>query len=528
MSGTFVKSTLILTIATLISKILGSVFRIPLQNIAGDEVLGIFTLVYPVYMTALILSVAGIPLAISQLISKARVENDQREIKNIFVTSSILAVLFGLVSFSLLTGLSEQLAQVLGGQKTRLSIIIVSITLLIAPYMAVYRGFFQGYENMKPTAYSQVIEQFIRVALIIGIAYYTVSMDYSNEVVAGGVMIGSSIGTLLSLAYLRYLFIKSSFKPISKEKYSLKDFKKTSRRILKVSLPICVGALTMALLNVVDSLSIPFSLKMAGGESAEINYQYGLYGRGLSLVQIATVFSTSIVLPLIPLISRNLAQNDFRNANKVIVKSQNLAHLFSWPAAIGLLALALPLNLGLFTDLNGSLVLALIGLSAVFTSLTVLGTGILQGLEESKMAAWIIVFGALIKVVFNFVFIQFYGLVGAAIATLLIYILLWFVNSYFIWKKTKVKFVTRETFVQFGSSILMGALIGVPTLFLGLQTWGRLEAIIYGFGGVIIGTVVYLFAVIVLKGVSTEELNRIPGVNKLIKKAGFNQNHPNK
>ncbi len=518
MSGTFVRSTLILTIATLISKILGSVFRIPLQNIAGDEVLGIFTLVYPVYMTALILSVAGIPLAISQLISKAKVKNEQKEIRNIFVTSSILAVLFGLFSFSLLTGLSEQLAQVLGGQNTKLSIIIVSLTLLIAPYMAVYRGFFQGYENMTPTAFSQVIEQFIRVALVIIIAYYTVSMDFSNEIVAGGVMVGSSIGALLSLVYLRYLFQKSPLKPYSEDKYSLKDFKTTSRKILKVSLPICVGALTMALLNVVDSLSIPFSLKVAGVEGTEINYQYGLYGRGLSLVQIATVFSTSIVLPLIPLISRNLAQKDYGNANKIIVKSQNLAHLFSWPAAIGLLTLAIPLNLGLFTDLNGSLVLALIGLSSVFTSLTVLGTGILQGLEESKMAAWIIVFGALMKVVLNFIFIQLYGLVGAAISTLLIYVLLWLINSYFIWKKTKVKIISRETFVQFGSSILMGAIIGVPTLLLGLQGWGRIEALLYSFGSVLVGAVIYIIAIISLKGISIEELNRIPGVRTLRKK----------
>ncbi|MCF6410111.1 putative polysaccharide biosynthesis protein [Pseudalkalibacillus salsuginis] len=522
MSGTFVRSTLILTIATLISKILGSVFRIPLQNIAGDEVLGIFTLVYPVYMTALILSVAGIPIAISQLISKARVENDQEEIRNIFVTSSILAVLFGLFSFSLLTGLSEQLAQLLGGPKTRLSIIIVSITLLIAPYMAIYRGFFQGHENMEPTAFSQVIEQLIRVALVIIIAYYTVNMDFSNEIVAGGVMVGSSIGALLSLVYLRYLFQKSPFKPYSEIKYSLKDFKTTSRKILKVSLPICVGALTMALLNVVDSLSIPFSLKMAGGEGTEINYQYGLYGRGLSLVQIATVFSTSIVLPLIPLISKHLTQKEFDTTNKVIVKSQNLAHLFSWPAAIGLLALALPLNLGLFTDLNGSLVLALIGLSSVFTSLTVLGTGILQGLEESKIAAWIIVFGALMKVLLNFIFIQLYGLVGAAISTLIIYILLWLTNAYFIWKQTKVKLVTRETFVHLGSSILMGLVIGIPTLLFNIQGWDRINALLYSFGAAGIGAVIYIFMVIMFKGISTEELIRIPGANRLIRKKSRN------
>nr|WP_310795863.1 oligosaccharide flippase family protein [Heyndrickxia oleronia] len=91
MNQSFIKSTLILSIATLVSKILGSIFRIPLQNIAGDQVLGIFSLVYPVYMVALTLSVAGIPIAISQLITKARVNHNQTDIRNIFVTAGILA-----------------------------------------------------------------------------------------------------------------------------------------------------------------------------------------------------------------------------------------------------------------------------------------------------------------------------------------------------------------------------------------------------------------------------------------------------
>ena len=102
MKHTFVKSTLILTVATLISKILGSIFRIPLQNIAGDEVLGIFSLVYPVYMVTLTLSVAGIPIAISKLISEARAHHDEGKIKQIFTTARILALLFGFISFAII------------------------------------------------------------------------------------------------------------------------------------------------------------------------------------------------------------------------------------------------------------------------------------------------------------------------------------------------------------------------------------------------------------------------------------------
>ena len=107
MKNTLVKSTLILSIATLVSKILGSIFRIPLQNIAGDEVLGIFSLVYPVYMVALNLSVAGIPVAISKLISEANVQENKAEIRKIYVTAVILALLFGIISFLLIFSFSQ-------------------------------------------------------------------------------------------------------------------------------------------------------------------------------------------------------------------------------------------------------------------------------------------------------------------------------------------------------------------------------------------------------------------------------------
>ncbi|MCF6138771.1 putative polysaccharide biosynthesis protein [Pseudalkalibacillus berkeleyi] len=518
MSNQLVKSTFVLTIATLLSKILGSIFRIPLQNIAGDEVLGIFSLVYPVYMTALILSVAGIPIAISQLIAKARTSGDQVEVRNIFLTASILGALFGIVSFLLISGFSATIAEMLGGQKTRLSLIVVSLTLLIAPYMAVYRGFFQGYEDMRQTAYSQVIEQLIRVVLIIGIAYYMVQLGYSNEKVSGGVMVGSSIGALISLIYLRILFKRSVFKPQVKSPYSLAIFKKTSKRILVISLPICVGALTMALINVVDSLSIPFSLKWSDQTEEGINYLYGLYGRGLSLVQIATVFSTSIVLPLIPTISKSIAKKDIHTTNNLIEKSQRLGNLLSWPAALGLFSLTLPLNLALFTNMNGSSVLAIISLSSVFTALTVLGTGILQGLDRSRVAAFIIVLGAIVKVGLNVLFIQYWGLIGAAVSTLVIYILLFIVNSIFIYKYTGVKFYSRATIVHAGSSILMGMIIGLPTLFLAVDEWSRVVALGYSLISMMVGGVIYFILIIRLKGISNEEIGSIPGIKNILKK----------
>ena len=193
-------------------------------------------------MVALYLSVAGIPLAISKLIAEANTQNEPQRIKKIYLTASILAICFGILSFSIIFGFSNQLANALGGPSARFALIIVALTLLVAPYMAVYRGFFQGFGDMRPTAVSQVLEQLIRAVLIIVAAYVLVKMELSTEVIAGGVMIGSVLGALASLIFLRLKYRRSSLKVVSDVPYTKSDFSKWSGTILKISIPIAIGS----------------------------------------------------------------------------------------------------------------------------------------------------------------------------------------------------------------------------------------------------------------------------------------------
>lgn len=513
---TFVKGAIILTIATFLSKLLGSIFRIPLQNIAGNEVLGIFTLVYPVYMAVLIISVAGIPITISKLISEARAKKSDQDVRDIFVTSGIIAFLLGSISFLIMFIFSNQIALILGGSYATYSIMIVSVTLIIAPYMAVYRGFFQGYENMKPTAYSQVLEQFIRVAFILIIAYVLVAKSAASDVVAGGVMVGSSLGALASLVYLRWTFQRSGIKPRSDSKYSFKLFRVWGKKILLLSIPICIGALTMALLNLVDSVTIPLQLKASGLVELEVAGQYGIYSRGLTLVQIAVVFASALILPLIPYITAALANNEIERTKGIIEKALKFTNLTSWPAAMGLLALTLPINLALFKDLEGSAVIAIISFSALFTSLSVLTTGILQGMNRSNAAAVIVVVSAFFKVILNIIFVGLYGLLGAAISTLITYMILTGLNYWMIYKTVPFKIFNRENFVYAFASIVMGIVIASPLYFTFVENWTRLQALLYTSVMIIVGAVIYGLIVFVMKGLSKEELATLPIVGPIL------------
>jgi len=504
--------------ATLLSKVLGSIFRIPLQNIAGDEVLGIFSLVYPVYMVALILSVAGIPVAISKLIAEARAESERHNTQNlynqhtdslsdsprtphsiqhIFQSAKILAILFGIISFATILLFSHEIAELLGGQQTRLALIVVSTTLLIAPYMAVYRGYFQGFDLMTPTGTSQVIEQFIRVGLILFLAHELTIRGQSNEIVAAGIMTASVAGATGSLVYLQLKKSRSRFNSTYQHApLSFPTFKFWSKKILATSIPIAIGSITMALFNFVDSITIPFSFRAIGLTDNEITYQFGIYSRGVVLVQIVTVFASSIILPLIPLISKNLVENNLEGVHQPINKSFFLTQFLSWPAAVGLFVLAWPINKALFTNFEGSWVLAITGVSSVFTSLVIVATGVLQGLNKARLSAWVILAGVLAKFVLNIVLTSEFGLIGAAISTLIVYLIIFIFQWLFIAKIIPLPLFQWKIV---SAAILMGGVIWLGTYLFQIENWSRWETLIFSAVATILGAGIYFLLTTVLK-----------------------------
>lgn len=516
MSNQFVKGAIIITIGTMLSKVLGSVFRIPLQNIAGDEVLGIFSIVYPVYMTVLTLTVAGIPLAISKLISQARANEKNEEIFYIYRTAAILTISFGIISFSLVYLFVDQISQILGGSFVVYPLIVVSITLLLAPYMAVYRGLFQGFENMNPTAISQVIEQFVRVLFILAAAYILTVQHYSDEMVTAGVMVGNIIGVLASLVYLKIVFRKAKHNIMEKVSYQFRDFHIWGKQILKVAIPICIGAIAMPLLNMVDSLTVPFQLKQIGYMEEEVTYLYGIYGRGIALEQIAVVFASAMILPLIPHITAAITKNEIARTKQTIERANKFTHLTAWPAAIGVVALTAPINLSLFTDLEGNAVIALLTLSSLFTAFSVLSTGILQGMNKSNQAALIVMICAVLKIVLNIVLVKQFDLIGAAVATLIIYMILTTINMIVIYRQIRFKLLQRENVMFALGSIIMGLIVASPWYLLDVN-WTRVLALIYVVIMIIIGAIIYLAFIILTKGLRREELELLPFIGKRLK-----------
>ena len=146
---------------------------------------------------------------------------------------------FGAFGCLVIVLFSTEIASMLGGQETRIPLLVTSLALLVAPYMAVYRGYFQGFGDMKPTGISQVIEQFVRVFFMLIIAYILVYWNESSAVITSGAMVGSFLGVISSLIYLRMTYNKSSYR-YKESSYSLRDLREDGKKILQVSIPIAI------------------------------------------------------------------------------------------------------------------------------------------------------------------------------------------------------------------------------------------------------------------------------------------------
>ena len=192
-----VKGATILAVAGIVAKIFGAIFRIPLTNLIGAEGMSYYGVAYPVYSFFLILATAGLPVAISRMVSKRVALGDYRNAHKSYKVSMRVMIVIGVVSFVVCFLGAEQIATMMGNPGAAMSLQAISPALLIAPIVSAYRGYFQGQQNMYPTAVSEVFEQMARVAVGLFLSFTLVKV--SLEHASAGATFGASAGLVMSL-----------------------------------------------------------------------------------------------------------------------------------------------------------------------------------------------------------------------------------------------------------------------------------------------------------------------------------------
>lgn len=407
-----------LTIAGLITKILSAGYRIPYQNIAGDIGFYIYQQAYPIYGIVLVFSTYGFPVIISKLIAEKVEHRDEAAVLKILSITLLTLLGIGIAIFGFLYWGAEMIAGWMGDRNLSPLVRVISFSFLLLPFISVFRGFFQGYKNMIPTAVSQVTEQSIRVITILLMSFLLLDFGYGAYEAGAGAIFGSITGGLAAIFVLLFYLLKRKkvFVWSSIKKATIK-----SRDIIKILLTqgmtICISALLLILFQLVDSFTV-YSLLVTGGMEEEVAKQVkGVYDRGQPLLQLGTVVATSLALSLVPLIASAKSRNDVEFIERKVDLTFRLSVVVGLGAAVGLACVLEPTNIMLFRNNLGTNVLMIIGFSILFTTLSQAITAILQGLGHSYLPAIVVVIGVLIKWLFNLLLIPQYETVGSAFAT---------------------------------------------------------------------------------------------------------------
>jgi polysaccharide transporter, PST family len=293
------KGAVYLSLAAVFIKILSAVYRVPYQNIAGDVGFYVYQQVYPFYGIAIVLSTYGFPVIISKLICEG-VNDRFRIVKTAFLSLFVVSFIVFLTIF--INALP--IAKVMGDELLELPLKAISFTFFIIPLLSVLRGYFQGQEDMLPTAMSQVIEQLTRVVVILLFTYFFISNGFGPYAAGLGAAIGSVVGGVFGCLAL-FLFYRREPLTARQLHQKNKPFCLTTVKIIFIQgTMICFSSLLLIIFQFIDSLTVLRILLENGIELELAKISKGVFDRGQPLVQMGTVITTSFSLVVVPLITK--------------------------------------------------------------------------------------------------------------------------------------------------------------------------------------------------------------------------------
>lgn len=530
------KGAAMLSIAAILTKLLGTLQKIPLQNIGGDVVFGIYNTVYPFYMVMITLAIAGIPTAISKFVAEREAAGDSQGSQDVLRISSVMLIGTGAVFGAGMYFGAPIVAEWIGNRQLMPALRSIAPALFVIPMAAALRGYFQGLQDMVPTAVSQVIEQAVRVTVMICFLFYLTNMNASESLLAGAAMGGSAAGGLAALIVMLLYLIshKRNRRTINEIPSSLlqtkekrNTYKKQQSRwnlcrdIFIYAIPICFAALAMPLISLVDTFTMPRMLTQGGMDEIESMLHMGIYNRGIPLVQLVTMFATSLSVLFIPA----MAELKFNKDGLGIQRGSTLTLRWFWllglAATVGLVILAEPINIMLYQNELGSDTMRWIAATAAPATMMTVSAALLQGLGSVKAPALHLMAAAVLKTGLNIWLVPELGINGAAVAAITAYTLAAVLNIILLLKLTGIRLQMASAGLKplFVVGLMACTVIGLLLLLktLGMPE-GRLYAMVESLLGVSIGAVVFVLGVLKTGLLTEQEMMNIPRIGpKLIR-----------
>ncbi len=524
-SKLFFSGVLILTISNLIIKVIGLMFKIPMNHIVGDEGMGYYNSAYTFYTYLYMVSTAGLPTAISIMISDSRAKCQFKQVKRIYKVSMGLFIAIGVIGMSIMLFGAGPMSMAIGAENTKYSMLAIAPTLFLICISSALRGYFQGYQQMVPTAISQLIESICKLGVGIGFALYAINRGYPIYIVAAYAAVGLTIGVGLGMAFL--VFSKLLFKEQEYDAEYLADraednetqpSKTLLKRLLVIALPITVSASVMSLTNLIDTAIVQRLLQMTGLTQVAATELYGNYtSLAVPMFNMPPALIYPISYSIVPLISAAKQKGDTARCKLVMESSMRVSMLIGIPCGLGLAALSGPI-LGLFYKASSvelaAPLLTLLAPSTAFICILSVTNAILQsnGFERKPLISMLV--GALVKIITNYFLIQNIGMKGTPISTFLCYLTVTLLNLYFIRKHVGVM---PKLSGLFGKPLIASVLCAVTAYFSYTFIYSFIPSKITVIIAIFLAFIVYFVAIFLLRGVSGDDIKLLPKGEKLYK-----------
>lgn len=503
MAGNLLKGTMILTLGLVLSRILGVLYVIPFYQLIGEEYVVLYQYAYVPYTIMLAIAVSGVPVAVSKFVSKYNAMGDYATGRKLVKSSGILMLVTGFIGFLILFLLAEPLAHVVMKENadptqpvpftvSDVATVIkyVSFAVLVVPAMSLVRGFFQGYQHMTPTAISQLIEQIIRIAVLLVGSFIVVKLIGGTEKTAVSFAVFAAfIGALASMAVLYWYWkkLKPEFDDLmtgTGEPQSPRSLKSIYKEMLIYTVPFALVGVINPLFQFIDMITFNNAMVAIGYDQTTSQTLLGMLNFSThKLVMIPVMLAMGFSMTLIPLITTYYAKDDVGGLTKSLNQTFQVLLFLTLPAALGISVLAYEFYTVFYeASATGAGVLAAYAPVAILFALYPVTTAILQGIDQQKLIILNLMIGILVKMLLNTPLIKVFETNGAILATSIGYItaivLNFLVIRYFLAYETRMLFRRILLIAGLTAVMLVLAFISKELLELVLNPDSKLQALV--------------------------------------------------
>lgn len=539
--NSFVEGTMIATIFIILVKILGMLYVVPFYSIIGSKGAALYSYAYNIYLIFLSISSAGIPNAISKLISEydtlGYIEAKARSYKISKKIISILSIISFLALFIFAKNFAHLILGELKGGNTiedvAFVIRCVSVSILVVPFLSVTKGYLQGHKFMTPSSISQLIEQIVRIAVILIGSYLTYRVLNTSLTFAVGIsLLGAFLGALVADLYLINK-IRRNKKELNLDKEYKKD-KITNKEIIKkiamYSIPIIIINLITNVYSSTDMILISRTIQHLGYSASDVEFitsSISTWCPKISMVVNSIVLG--MTMSLIPSIVSSYVEKNYESVNNKINKALQIILFASIPMTVGISMLSTPIWTTFYnTNPLGSLILKLNIFTALLVNINLATSTMIQSMNKFKAVYIAVISGFLINglldvpLMYLCKYIGINAFIGSIIATVIGYILSISISIYTLKKSSKnLKFKeTRSIFIKIMFALIsMVIVLLITTNIIHLNLYKRTTAILFILINTIIGGSIYIFITYklgVIKEIFGETL-----INKIKKKLGL-------